>query len=98
MQPLSSALGLQIQTPFTRDEVTDLVQMLSHDDRYDGQVVLVAWQHETLADIAHQFGAANAPIAWGKNFDRYWVLEFKGVKVKSFKNLPQQLLANDSEY
>ncbi len=97
LQPLSSALGLQIQTPFTRDEVTDLVQLLSHDDRYNGQVVLVAWQHETLADIAHQLGAVNAPVTWGKNFDRYWVLEFKSGKVNSFKNLPQQLLAGDSE-
>jgi broad specificity phosphatase PhoE len=97
LQPLSGTVGLEIKTPYTREEVSDLVQMLSDDHRYDGKVVLIAWQHETLADIAHELGAHQAPAAWGKYFDRYWVLEFKGQKIKSFKNLPQRLLAGDSK-
>ncbi len=96
LQPLSNTLGIEIQIPFTRDQVSDLVYMLSHDHHYDGKVVLIAWQHETLADIAHQLGASQAPHMWGKYFDRYWVLEFKNAKFKSFKNLPQRLLVNDS--
>lgn len=95
LQPLSSVTGLPIQAPFTRDEVSDLVQTLTHDHRYDGQVVLVAWQHETLADIAHQLGAVKAPGKWGQYFDRYWVLDFTSGKVK-FQNLPQRLLSGDS--
>ena len=96
LQPLSSNLGLQIQTPYTRDQVPELVSMLAHDSKYEGKVVLIAWQHDTLADIAHQLGASQAPIEWGKRFDRYWVLEFKNGTVKSFKNLPQRLLSGDS--
>ena len=96
LQPLSSTLGLQIQTPYTRDQVPELVSMLAHDSKYEGKVVLIAWQHDTLADIAHQLGASQAPIEWGKRFDRYWVLEFKNGTVKSFKNLPQRLLSGDS--
>lgn len=97
LQPLSDARELKIQTPYTRDEVSDLVKMLSDDIKYEDHVVVIAWQKETLADIAHQLGADKAPATWGKSFDRYWVLEFEGEKVKSFKNLPQQLLAGDSK-
>jgi len=96
LQPLSKALGLEIQTPYTRDEVSDLVQMVADSSEYDGQIVLIAWQHETLADIARQLGASNAPAKWGKVFDRYWVLESKNGKITSFQNLPQRLLADDS--
>lgn len=96
LQPISQALGLKIQTPFTRDEVADLVHTLAESPELEGQVVLVAWQHETLAAIANQLGA-NAPAKWGgKVFDRYWVLESKNGRITSFKNLPQRLLPGDS--
>lgn len=97
LQPISETLGLTVESPYTRDEVSDLVQMLSSDSQYDGQVVLVAWQHETLADVAHELGADEAPAKWGKVFDRYWVLEFTDGRVSSFQNLPQRLLDGDSE-
>lgn len=97
LQPLSQALGLTVITPYTRDEVSDLVQMLANGSEYDGQVVLVAWQHDTLADIAHQLGVEEAPAKWGKVFDRYWILESTNGRITSFQNLPQRLLANDSE-
>lgn len=96
LQPISQAMGLEVQTPFTRDEVSNLVELLANDGEYDDQIVLVAWQHETLADIAHELGASEAPQEWGKAFDRYWVLEFKNGKVSSFKNLPQRILSGDS--
>lgn len=96
LEPISESLGLALEWPYTRDQVSDLVQMLVHDSKYDGQVVLVAWQHETLAEIAHGLGANRAPEKWGKVFDRYWVLEFSDGKVSSFQNLPQRLLTSDS--
>ncbi|MNL04736.1 hypothetical protein D3C87_1253110 [compost metagenome] len=96
LQPISQALGLEVQAPFTRDQVADLVQTLAESSELEGQVVLVAWQHETLADIATQLGA-NAPAKWGgKVFDRFWVLESKNGRITSFKNLPQRLLSGDS--
>lgn len=96
LQPISQTLGLTVETPYTRDQVSDLVQMLANGSDYDGQVVLIAWQHETLADIAHQLGADEAPDKWGKVFDRYWVLESKNGRITSFQNLPQRLLPQDS--
>lgn len=96
LQPIAEALGLEIQSPFKRDEVTDLIKALS-TPKYDDDVVLIAWQHDTLADIAHGLGANMAPKKWGNTFDRYWVLEFKkDGSLESFKNLPQRLLPNDS--
>ncbi|MFS4457753.1 histidine phosphatase family protein [Bdellovibrio sp. HCB2-146] len=96
LQPISQALGLEVQTPYTRTEVSSLVELLATSGEYDNQVVLIAWQHETLADIAHELGARNAPEEWGKAFDRYWVLEFKNGTVDSFKDLPQRILSGDS--
>lgn len=97
LQPISQSLGLEVAQPYTRDEVPDLVQMLSDSSEYDGQIVLIAWQHDTLAEVAHQLGADEAPAKWGKIFDRYWVLEFENGKVSSFQNLPQRLLSGDSD-
>lgn len=96
LQPISKALGLAVQTPYTRDEVSDLVKMLAESREYEGQVVLIAWQHETLADIAHQLGANEAPNEWGKAFDRCWMIEFKYGNFTSFKNLPQNIMPGDS--
>ncbi len=96
LQPLSNTLGLEIQTPYTRSEVSELVQLLGGRREYESQVVLIAWQHETLADIAHQLGARGAPAKWGKAFDRYWVLEFENGRIISFENHPQRLLVQDS--
>ena len=97
LQPISQTLGLTVETPYTKEEVPNFVQMLAESPEYDGQVVLVAWQHDTLAAVAHQLGAEDAPAKWGgKNFDRYWVLEFTNGQITSFQNLPQRLLPGDS--
>jgi hypothetical protein len=99
LQPISEiseAYGIELQAPFERDEVPDLVEALSSAS-FDGKVVLIAWQHETLADIAHGLGATMAPQEWGKPFDRFWILEFNNEKLDSFKDLPQRLLPGDSE-
>ncbi|WP_413290587.1 histidine phosphatase family protein [Bdellovibrio sp. HCB337] len=97
LQPISEAYGLELHTPFNRDQVSDLVQLLSESSELDGKVVLIAWQHETLADIAHGLGATQAPSEWGKVFDRYWVLESKNGEIASFKSLPQRILKTDSK-
>jgi hypothetical protein len=97
LHPISQSLGLEVQTPYTRDEVSDLVEMLVNGRDYHGQVVLIAWQHETLATIANELGA-DAPAKWGaKVFDRCWVLKSKSGRITSFENLPQRLLTGDSE-
>lgn len=99
LAPLSQELGIDISTPFDRDEVAELVGMLSNNREYDGKIILIAWQHETLAQIAHGFGAHSAPEEWGDDiFDRYWVLQFRNNgTVGSFENLPQRLLKKDSK-
>ena len=96
LQPLSQSLGIEVQAPYTRDEVSKLVQMLAERSEFKDQVVLIAWQHDTLADIARLLGVEDAPAKWGKVFDRYWVLESRNGRISSFKNLPQRLLSGDS--
>ncbi|OFZ29855.1 MAG: hypothetical protein A2622_10855 [Bdellovibrionales bacterium RIFCSPHIGHO2_01_FULL_40_29] len=97
LQPLSQKLGIKLYSPFTRDEISELIQFLAHAPSVQGKKVVIAWQHLTLAEIAERLGASMAPRHWGGDiFDRYWVLDFENGQLVRFQNLPQKLLRSDS--
>ncbi len=98
LQPISKVLKLEVKADFDREEIKALIQFLSHSSEVQDKTVLIAWQHETLPEIARLLGAKSAPNSWGGNtFDRYWVLTFNKFQVINFKNLPQRLLKDDIE-
>ncbi len=98
LEPIAEKLGLEVKSKYTRDEVSDLVEALKDKKKYRDDVVLIAWSHRGIGDIAKKLGAEEAPEEWGQAFDRYWVLEFdEEGTVTSFQNLPQQLLDGDSK-
>lgn len=98
LEPIAKVLKLEIKASFDREEIKELVQHLAHSQKLQDKVVLIAWQHETLSDLARLLGARSAPEAWGhETFDRYWVLSFKNGQNLSFQNLPQRLLKSDSK-
>lgn len=64
---------------------------------YEGKMVLIAWEHRIIPEIAEEFGVMNAPKKWpGEVFDRLWVIDFEGGKPVNFRNLPQRLMFGDS--
>lgn len=97
LQYLSKDLGVPINTDFTRDQVSELVQKIKTDKSFDGQMVVICWEHKVLADIAKALGKSTPPPWPGSQFDRVWALDFtdNGALI-SFNNFPQRLLPGDN--
>lgn len=102
--PLARALGLRIDTRFTRGQTRKLVKAIMENPAYDGRMVLVCWQHTNLVTIAQELAEYNSspritiPTTWPDgSFDRVWVLDLAKGKVTAFKDLPQRLLPGDSD-
>lgn len=61
-------------------------------------MVVIAWQHDTISELAHRLGATNVPKQWGgKIFDRFWIIDFKNGQAINFRERPQKLLKSDSK-
>ena len=98
LQPLSEWLSKPIQADLTKDEIKELVQVIKTSPEMNGQVVLIAWQHDSLTELANRLGALQAPSEWpSETFDRFWLLDYENSKLVNFQNLPQQLLEKDSK-
>lgn len=98
LQPLSEWLLKPIHAEFTKDEINELVQVIKTSPEMNGQVVMIAWQHDSLSELANRLGAWQAPSEWpSETFDRFWLLDFENNKLVNFQNLPQQLLEKDSK-
>lgn len=104
--PLAKSLGLEIRADYTRGQVNKLVRDIMENPAYDGEMVLVCWQHGAIPEIAWELARYNGsaaavqlslPQGWpDENFDRAWVLDLNRGKVVSFKDIPQRLLPGDS--
>jgi hypothetical protein len=96
--PLAEKLGLTINADIKKDHVDDLIDAVLKNSTADGKTVLICWEHKIIPTIVQRFGWDKAPDKWaGEVFDRVWVLGFTKDKVTSFDDLPQQLLAGDSD-
>ena len=58
--PLGAALHEPVDATLKKSQVDDLVHELLTDKKYDGKVVLIAWHHEEIPDIAKALGAKDA--------------------------------------
>lgn len=104
--PLARALGLTVNTNFTRGQAHKLVADIMENPKYTGRLVLVCWQHGHLTDIVRElaeyspYGPAaqvSLPGEWpDSRFDRAWIIDLYRGRVVSFKDIPQRLLPGDS--
>lgn len=94
--PLSQRLGLTINESYGKDNegpetmVADAIQQKG--------VVLIAWQHQEIAQIANAIlGNTSAPQTWpGDRFDLVWVFDLDTKTGKyALTQVPQNLLAGD---
>lgn len=94
--PLSQRLGLTINESFGKDDkgpedmVADAIQQSG--------VVLIAWQHQEIAQIANAIlGNTSAPQTWpGDRFDLVWVFDLNTTTGQyALTQVPQNLLAGD---
>ena len=95
--PLAAALHEPIDSDFKDDDVDPLAHELLTDAKYDHAVVLIAWHHEKIPDLAKALGVKNAPDHWDSTvFDRVWKITYKD-GVATFENLPEKALPGDSQ-
>ena len=93
--PTADRLGLTIDPSYAKGHEAALAAEL--DTRHG--VTLVAWEHETILDIASLLPGVTPepPSTWpGDRFDLVWVLTRRGAGWR-FTQVPQQLLAGDSD-
>lgn len=100
LEPLSQALNLPINTDFEDDDYAGLAKLLL-SGKYAGKVVLVAWHHGKLPQLAAALGIAPQPAPWpATQFDRVWRIDWHSDGNRSkptLTDLPQQLMPGDSK-
>ena len=98
--PLARALNLTIHTGYTRQQLQPLVDDIMRNPAYEGQMVLISWEHKVIPTLVQTFCAGGAasgacdpvPAKWpGSVFDQAWILSFSGVQVSSFKVIPEKI-------
>jgi hypothetical protein len=92
--PLANALKVDIKK-FGHSDFAKMVRQIMTDSQYDGQMVLICWEHHAIPDVAAEFGIKNAPV-WPDNiFDRLWIITFPDSKPQ-LKIAPEKLLYGDA--
>jgi hypothetical protein len=94
--PLSLRLNLTIDTSYPEGKEEDLVQQSILQQT---GVVLVAWEHDHIPDIAAYVpvdGGVTVPTAWPDDrFDVIWAFTLSSNSLYTFEQLPELLLAGD---
>ena len=94
--PLAEAMHMPVNQTIGDKEYQKLADELL-SGRYAGKVVLVAWHHGTLADLAVALGVSPRPAAWpDTQFDRVWQIDYVGGKA-TLRDLPQGIMPGDSK-
>lgn len=94
--PLAAALKLPIDSTIMDDDYAALAKELL-SGKYAGKVVLVAWHHGKIPQLATALGAQPPYMPWpAAQFDRVWRIDYRDGKA-TMRDLPQQLLSGDSK-
>ncbi|WP_229739349.1 hypothetical protein [Edaphobacter dinghuensis] len=94
--PLAAALKLPIDSTIMDDDYDALAKELL-SGKYAGKVVLVAWHHGKIPQLAAALGAQPPYTPWpAEQFDRVWRIDYKDGKA-ILTDLPQSLLPGDSK-
>jgi hypothetical protein len=97
LTPLSKAIDEPIESNVADDDFATVANDVLTNPKYRGKVVLIAWHHSKIPELANALGATDAPKEWNsKVFDRVWELTFSGDGVQ-LTNLPQKALPGDSQ-
>jgi phosphohistidine phosphatase SixA len=95
--PLSAALHEAIESKYKDEQYSDVARLVLTDPKFAGKVVLIAWHHGKIPDLAKALGVKDALAKWNSQvFDRVWKITYEN-GVPNFQNLPQKALPGDSE-
>jgi hypothetical protein len=94
--PLAAALHLPIDNSFNNDDYPALAAALL-SGKYAGKVVLVAWHHGKIPQLAAALGATPPYTPWpDTQFDRIWRIDYANGKA-TLQDLPFALMPGDSK-
>jgi phosphohistidine phosphatase SixA len=95
--PLSKALAEPIESSFKDDEVDQVAHEVLSDSKFAGKVVLIAWHHGKIPQLARALGVGNAPDKWNPAvFDRVWEITYTNGSA-ILKDLPEKALPGDEQ-
>jgi phosphohistidine phosphatase SixA len=95
--PLSKAIHEEIESTFKDAEFDQLAHEVLSDPKYAGKVVLIAWHHGKIPELAKALGAKDVPNKWDSQvFDRVWQITYEN-GVATWKALPQKAMPGDSD-
>jgi hypothetical protein len=96
--PLAKRLELKIDDRYADADVDKLARELLDNPKYAGKTVLICWHHGEIPKLASKLNATDAPRHFkGTVFDRVWRIDYDKTGKARFRDLPQRLLAGDSE-
>jgi hypothetical protein len=96
LTPLSAALHLPINDTFRNDDYPHLAATLL-SGKYAGKVILIAWHHGKVPQLATALGATPPYAPWPEQqFDRIWRIDYVNHKA-TLTDLPFALMPGDSK-
>ena len=79
--PAAAALKLKVQTPVIARDFKELPQHVLDNPAFAGKTVVIAWNHDELADLAAALGVSPKPPAWkAGEYDQVYVITYRGKK------------------
>ncbi len=97
LEPLSQKIGVPINMEFSRDEYEAAAKEILTSRKYNGKLVIICWEHDAMNNFADELGVNGAP-KWKDDYDRAWILDYEHGEIAWFTDMPQELLAGDSDY
>ena len=95
LTPLAQSLNMPLHDDWSSDRSEEFGKELLTNPLYNDKIILIAWKHSEIPNLASGLGAP-CKSAWNsKVFDRVWLIDYSGSKI-TCKDLPQSVMPGDS--
>lgn len=94
---VAEEMHLAVNSAYTDEDVSEMVSHVNETAAYDGKFVVICWNHDSMKEIAKAFGVKKAPKMPGESYDRAWLITPQEHGPSLLQDLPEKLLAGDSE-
>lgn len=97
--PLSKKLNLNLQVQYSKGEISQLIQEIRQNKKYDGQTIWICWGHDELDNLVEELVGNGFKVKkWdSKKFDLVWSVSFDSQgNFAAFKTISQRLLKGDT--
>jgi hypothetical protein len=94
--PLAKALDLKINMDYEDIEAGPLAKRIL-SGKYAGKVVVIAWHHGEIPNVARALGVTDPPKKWNPDvFDQIWKIQYVDGNAQ-LTVIPEHLLPGDSQ-